>query len=837
MNCQRCGKQLREGFSFCTFCGATQPVNTRSAGQERDARFGTVLEGKYRIEEKIGTGGMATVYRAERLMIGDFVAVKILHDEQLRDASAAKRFRREAQAAAKLKHINAVTVHDFGKAADGTTFLVMELVKGDSLRQLIAQEGPVSPSVAAKILTQACAALDAAHDRGIVHRDIKPDNIIVERSSNGLHVKVLDFGIARLRDMTMTGDLTQAGHVLGTPQYMSPEQCLGEELDGRSDTYSMGVVLYELLSGKVPFNASNSVSTIVKKVTEDPIPLRDVNASVSPAIADVVNRSLRRQRAKRPASAGELAKRFNDALNDASDTTSESETQSKKPTSGESGHERPDPASKPTVQVKPPSRTNNPFSGRGRPQRRSGSRGGTTRKVANFIRAQFLVFVAGIMVVSAGGLLWWFTPDAEEADSAETTAESPADQEPSVPDGRHQELQAASESPAGNRQPSAPAAEHDGASRPSQDRPAATDRAADSAASAPAPSRTPSNPPAAKPKPPPRVARHGRLTIRARPESLVQLDGDAVGTTGSSGVLSLAKVPPGRHLVVVRKDGYANAEATVEVITGRAEVVELSVVELPGMLTVTANTGDVNVQIEGVGERRLPITRLEVPAGLRRVTASKSGFLPVEESVDIPVGEVATLALVLKRIPVTQVLAGAQNHYNSRRYRDAVNSLYRVLNDYPESGEAYRLLGYSLYALRKYDDSTRALEQAIEFGQEVAIHTKHRHRGLGFRAGFCAGVVSLSKTRVAFRSTDDPDHNFSVTPDKILSVNASRDLIDTRISVVEGNRERKRNVDFIHEGTTKRSTDDAGIMTELRCYRCDSRLTVLGVLLQRVRRL
>jgi serine/threonine-protein kinase len=151
---------------------------------------------------------MATVYRATRLLIGDTVAVKILHPEQLRDPQAPERFRREAQAAARLKHQNAVTIYDFGISDGGIVYLVMELVEGQSLRWLIKEQGPLVPSAASEIMTQVCAALDEAHTQKVVHRDIKPDNIIVATSASGLRVKVLDFGIARLRDMSGFGNLT-----------------------------------------------------------------------------------------------------------------------------------------------------------------------------------------------------------------------------------------------------------------------------------------------------------------------------------------------------------------------------------------------------------------------------------------------------------------------------------------------------------------------------------------------------------------------------------------------------------------------------------------------------
>ena len=271
MICANCGGDLGKAARFCPHCGSRRRAVAGPAGDD-DPRIGITLEGKYRIESRIGAGGMATVYRATRLMIGDVVAVKILHADTLREPGAPERFRREAQAAARLKHNNVVTVHDFGVAGDGTIYLVMEFVEGESLRRLIERGGPLPPAEAAEILDQVCAALDSAHAQGVVHRDLKPDNIIVSRRPAGLHVAVLDFGIARLQDMAGVGPLTQQGNLVGTPHYMSPEQCLGEEIDGRTDIYSLGVVLYEMLAGVVPFDATTLMAVAVQHVNDAPPP-------------------------------------------------------------------------------------------------------------------------------------------------------------------------------------------------------------------------------------------------------------------------------------------------------------------------------------------------------------------------------------------------------------------------------------------------------------------------------------------------------------------------------------------------------------------------------------
>jgi serine/threonine-protein kinase len=334
--CSKCGSAIKATARFCESCGtgvgetttgiqaATpsasmpsfgggvqpffQPTLTDSANdvEDNDARIGRIIEGKYRLDVRVAAGGMGTVYRAERLMIGDAVAIKILHPEHVADANATERFRREAQAAARLKHPNAVQIYDFGVTDDGLVYLVMELVEGESLRHVIRGQGPLTPSAAAEVMRQACAAIDEAHQRSIIHRDIKPDNIIVQTVGNNLRVKVLDFGIAKLRDMAAT-NMTQTGSVMGTPHYMSPEQCIGEELDGRSDVYSLGVVLYEMLAGVVPFNSPTSTAVVVQHVTQSPPALRAINMSISEAVERVVRHALEKRREDRPQSAGALA--------------------------------------------------------------------------------------------------------------------------------------------------------------------------------------------------------------------------------------------------------------------------------------------------------------------------------------------------------------------------------------------------------------------------------------------------------------------------------------------------------------------------------------------------
>lgn len=317
MFCPKCGKENQNTNKFCKNCGKSlpDPSQIRQAAPQQYAYaipqgvslLGQVLDNKYRIEAKLGSGGMGDVYRATRLLIGDSVAIKVLHPHLASDAHAAERFRREAVTATRLRHRNIIAIYDVGiSTAHNLPFILMEVAEGFTLRQIINQYRALPLDFAVTVTTQVCSALEEAHSFGIVHRDIKPENIIVRQTEHGWQIKVLDFGIAKLYDGTETG-LTLDGNAMGTPQYMSPEQCMGEPLDARSDIYSVGIVLYEMLCGTVPFKSAAASAVAIFQVQNQPAPPRSFNPNIHPQVEAVVLGTLEKQRDMRPQTAQALA--------------------------------------------------------------------------------------------------------------------------------------------------------------------------------------------------------------------------------------------------------------------------------------------------------------------------------------------------------------------------------------------------------------------------------------------------------------------------------------------------------------------------------------------------
>jgi len=261
--------------------------------------LGSVFGGRYRIREKIGSGGMSDVYLADDLTLSRPVAVKVLHSEYARDAGYIQRFRYEAQAAANLNHPNIVSVYDWGNEGDAY-YIVMEYVEGRELKDLLREQGAFTPERAAEVAAEIAAALQFAHRRNLVHRDIKPQNVIITPTGQ---VKVMDFGIARAASGT---GITQTGVVMGTAQYIAPEQAQGLSVDGRADIYSLGIVLYEMLAGRVPFDDENPLTVAYRQVRDDPVPPSMIVPGIPPAMEAIVMKAL----AKNPANRYQTAQEF-----------------------------------------------------------------------------------------------------------------------------------------------------------------------------------------------------------------------------------------------------------------------------------------------------------------------------------------------------------------------------------------------------------------------------------------------------------------------------------------------------------------------------------------------
>jgi len=258
---------------------------------------GEVVDGRYRLVDRIGSGGMADVWRATDSELDRDVALKVLHENFARDEEFVERFRREASSAAGLQHPNVVSVYDRG-SYEGSYYIAMELIEGSSLRDLITRG--LEPGEAVEVTRQVLAAASFAHGKGIIHRDLKPMNVLIDREGR---VKVTDFGIARAGN----SEITQTGSVMGTAQYLSPEQAQGMEVTATADIYSIGVMLFEMLTGRLPFEGENAVAIAMKQVSEPPVAPSAINPAISPALDSVVLRALAKDPAERFASAAEMA--------------------------------------------------------------------------------------------------------------------------------------------------------------------------------------------------------------------------------------------------------------------------------------------------------------------------------------------------------------------------------------------------------------------------------------------------------------------------------------------------------------------------------------------------
>ncbi|MBM4386372.1 MAG: serine/threonine protein kinase [Deltaproteobacteria bacterium] len=306
--CPACGERFFGNERICPADGCkliTAPVTEDLSG--------VTLNGKYKIARKLGEGGFGTVYEGFHLGLNKEVAVKVLNPELRGNELVVKRFLNEVQAITRLSHPHTVATHDLDQTDDGLLFLVMEKVEGKTLARMMAEEGEKSAALpwqrVVGIIAQVCESLEEAHEKGVIHRDLKPENIIVaDRFGVKDYVKVLDFGIAKIVSDKPFNTLTEKGKLVGSPPYMSPEHCKGEELDGRSDLYSLGIMMYQMLTGRLPFRAKTPEHMLISHTTEDPIPIPEVapDLKIPVELEKIVMRLLKKNRDERYRTAGDL---------------------------------------------------------------------------------------------------------------------------------------------------------------------------------------------------------------------------------------------------------------------------------------------------------------------------------------------------------------------------------------------------------------------------------------------------------------------------------------------------------------------------------------------------
>lgn len=302
--CPRCNREFEDTTTLC-------PLDGTVLEKSGDELVGQMLADRYRIDERISEGGMGTVYRATHILMDKRVAIKVLHPSLAADDKIVARFSREARAASRISHPHALNVTDFGESDSGVVFLVMEYLDGKTLKEAIQSEGPMPLQRVVEIIKQVSGALDAAHAEGVVHRDLKSDNIMLMEAQNGSDwAKVLDFGIAKIKEPLGGTDpaLTAPNLIIGTPQYMSPEQCSqASEIDYHSDIYSLGIIIYEMLTGHVPFTGESPTAIMMKHLQEPPPSVLEERDDLPPQVGMVITSALAKRPEDRFQSAGELS--------------------------------------------------------------------------------------------------------------------------------------------------------------------------------------------------------------------------------------------------------------------------------------------------------------------------------------------------------------------------------------------------------------------------------------------------------------------------------------------------------------------------------------------------
>jgi serine/threonine-protein kinase len=309
--CPQCGSEYELDQRFCPKDGSTLKLQDGTG-----EIVGSIIADRYHVLRKLGEGGMGTVYLAEHVKMGRKSAVKVMNPALVHDADAISRFNREASNASKINHPHVAAVYDFGETPEGVIYLAMEYIEGPALTKVIEDQGALPPLRAAEIARQVADALTVAHDMGIVHRDLKPDNIMLTKNRDGTDfAKVVDFGIAKIAN-NEAQRVTKTGLVIGTPDYMSPEQLAGDKLDGRSDTYSLGIVAFNMLTGKLPFPGDTLQESMIMRLTERPKQLMEMKEDVAwpQQVQAVLDRALERTAEDRYKTAAEFGRELYTAI-------------------------------------------------------------------------------------------------------------------------------------------------------------------------------------------------------------------------------------------------------------------------------------------------------------------------------------------------------------------------------------------------------------------------------------------------------------------------------------------------------------------------------------------
>lgn len=613
--CPTCNATYPSRFSVCPQDGAKL---AETSGWDD----GAIIRGKYRILSKLGQGGMGAVYKASHMVFDELRALKVINPELTTDETFVKRFKQEAVIARKLDHPNAVRVDDLDESEDGLPFIVMEYIEGRSLKDLIEKEGPVEPHRAVRIASQVAAALDAAHRLGMVHRDIKPANIVLIQSPAGEQAKVLDFGIAKIKEarsadssgMTLTG----TGIVVGTPQYMSPEQALGKrgsELDGRSDLYSLGVVLYQMLTGQLPFKADTTMQILLAHINTPPRPILDVrpDSDIPPSLAAVVMKCLAKDSHDRPASGAALIEALRAAetgsppaattdLEDAS-----SATQVLRPQQPAQRVEAVLPSSAVTPRV--PAAT--PLSAAPpEPIAQAAETGRKTRSSHNGMIAGIIAALVVIGIVAVALVMHPFkhgpsSPPAATSAAVPAGTAAPSSTEPSSapsaapsgetaaspPDSAETTNGATTSAPgtAGSAklEKTAETSEAGRARGPAQNRGTAAEsrnqeKAPPASKPAQAPAQSPSETLVAKATPPPAAVTPAgnpslsTVIIETAPGAQIFVDGKSAGVASATGRLTVANLPAGTHDLRASLSGFNDIDYTIQLPPAATSIVHAS---------------------------------------------------------------------------------------------------------------------------------------------------------------------------------------------------------------------------------------------------------------------